>query len=201
MSVAIRGGAIPLACALLAGAPGSAADRAPGGLSTAAERAPAPTSGLGDPGTVILYEFSGAIDLGSVATSVHCTNLGSTAAIDLRLVLFEQTGAPDCNATVATLQPSRTATLSSRATTVFSEDAVCVVAGGSVRGGGRIVADESGSLDLVCTAQLLDGESATPLFVERLDMHTATGLPVSELLIFADGFEIGATANWDATTP
>lgn len=159
------------------------------------------TGSLGGPGTVILFHLAGVIDVGDMATTVHCTNLDSVAAAGLRLVVLDQTGAVSCNTTPADLAAGRTWTMSTTATAVFFEDANCGPAGGSVSGSARIVAENSGALDIVCTAQLVDGTQNPPRFLEKLELYDGQARPVGSQGIFRDGFESSTTSRWSAQSP
>ena len=122
--------------------------------------------------------------------------------VDLRVSVFEGNGVVDCNAVMASLPSLHTGTLSTTNTTIFNEDAICnpAPAGGSVRGSARISADVSGSLDIVCTAELVDKANLPPLFLEKLDMYDDQ-LQLVGTFIFIDSFESGSTARWSATAP
>lgn len=186
---ACRPAAIVMACLAFAGAGGAISAALP------------ETASFGGPGTVILYHLTGVIDVGDVATTVHCTNLEAVAAVDLRLVVLDQAGAVSCNTTPADLAAGRTWTMSTTATAVFFEDANCGPTGGSVSGSARIVAESSGALDILCTAQLVDGTQNPPRFLEKLELYDGQARPVGSQGIFRDGFESSTTLRWSVQFP
>lgn len=168
------------------------------------DRAGRPAQGehspFGDPTTRPIYAVAGVIATGTIDTSFHCSNLGDTNA-NVKIVVRHANGTVACNITDTIVEPGRTSTLSTGFTVLSNEDAVCApVLGAAVYGSALITVDTLGSIDVVCTAHVLDGDSNPPGFMEKLDLYTFEGLPVSELL-FADGFETGDTSRWELDIP
>jgi len=130
--------------------------------------------GLADPpppGFSVLYMFSGVAnddtDNDKIATSVHCTNYGSTAA-SVEVQLFTS-GATGVFTVSDTLSPNETGTYSSQGT-IFTE--IPIGTGPIEQGSGRVLATAP---SLICTAQLLStspiSPAITPTFVSELELY------------------------------
>jgi len=101
-----------------------------------------------------------------IATVVFCTNFGSSD-VDVEVQMFDVNAAPPYTAT-RTIQPSWTRAFASLATVIYSEDEIVVGNNLIYRGSGRVVATGS---DVICTAQLVDPNSALPSFISALEMY------------------------------
>ncbi len=141
--------------------------------------------GLADPpppGYSVLYMFSGvandSTDNDQIATSVHCTNYGSTAlSVTVQLFTSGSSGPPAVFASPPdTLSSNETGTYSSQGT-IFTE--VPIGAGPIEQGSGRVLATAS---TLICTAQLLStspiSPAITPTFMVKLPLFDSNGNPV-----------------------
>jgi hypothetical protein len=167
-----------------------------------AERGAGPPTSpdLGDPTTRVLYRVAWVVDSGNIATSFHCTNLGATNAL-VKVVLRNAAGTPVCNITDTGVGPGVTSTLSTSSTALFTDDFLCVPAlGVGVFGSALITVDTLFSMDVACTAHVLDGSANPPAFIEKLDLFLNDGQQVSELL-FADAFESGNAFRWSLRFP
>jgi hypothetical protein len=100
--------------------------------------------------------------------------------------------------TPADLAAGRTWTMSTTATAVFSRTRTAARRW-KVSGSARIVAESSGALDILCTAQLVD-ERRTRHGFEKLELCDA-GQAVGSQGIFRDGFESSTTLRWSAQFP
>lgn len=139
-----------------------------------------------------LYGFTGARTGTSVATTVHCSNVG-TATMGFDVQLHQWNGSVVYSATLV-LPPNNTATLTfdvnGQGTELYLEDAI--VATPSPIGQGMVVVASSFP-HLICGAQVLDRTSALPAFV--------VPLPLFQFYLFRDDFESGGTALWSSQVP
>ena len=129
--------------------------------------------GLANPppaGFSVLYMFTGAANdtaaTGTnrqIATSVHCTNFGSTS-IQATLEIFPQSGGT-LNSNTLTISSNETETWSTQFTAVYRETTLGT--GILEQGSGRVLAT---SPQLICTAQVLDPLTDPPAFISELDM-------------------------------
>ncbi|MCB0166507.1 MAG: hypothetical protein KDI79_19925 [Anaerolineae bacterium] len=133
--------------------------------------------GLADPpsaGLTVQYMFTGAANhptaaTRQIATTVHCTNFGST---DIQAeIQFFSVGAVVPYTQTATIVTNRTWTFSTQNTAVFREDTI-MNTGILEQGSGRILADDP---QLICTAQLLDPIGNPPAFMARLPLFDRYG--------------------------
>ena len=130
------------------------------------------TLGLADPpsaGLSVQYIFTGVANhptaaTRQIATSVHCTNFGSTA-IQAEIQLFS-VGAASAYGDTVTIVANRTWTFSTQNTAIYREDSI-LNTGILEQGSGRILADKA---ELICTAQLLDPIGNPPDFIAELEM-------------------------------
>ena len=134
--------------------------------------------GLADPppaGFTVLYMFTGAKDTqnatpNTAATSVHCTNYGSSS-VQVRVEISDKDNVPTDSATF-TLAPNATETVSSQLTELYFEDALLSTTVDDInQGSGRILADSS-SAKIICTAQVLDPINNPPQYLINLDLFT-----------------------------
>ena len=134
------------------------------------------TAELAVEGLSILYRFSGVTDDGEQgstnrkeATSIHCTNINSSADVQLEVQLVQWNGT-DVFTGTATIPPNRSFTFSTQNTTIYFDD---VFLGGSpgtpaiYQGSGRIL---SSNPNVICTAQVLDPLNYPPVFVSGLEL-------------------------------
>ncbi len=143
-----------------------------------------------------IYSFAGAVDRGdgNLATTVHCTNVGSVAAT-ITVEIWNSAGNQLTAGNLA-LGVTETKTVSTRNTSAYSEDSILSPALVIEQGHGRVLADTAGSTDVLCAAQVLDPSNVTPISVTTLSLFDRFGVPVSELGVFLDGFESGDTTAW-----
>lgn len=136
--------------------------------------------GLSDPppaGMSVLYMFTSAASFDpitrTIATSVHCTNFGSTA-VQAQVQMFRADGGATSQ-TSTTINPNQTWTVSTRNTAIYREDTNL---GTPIleQGSGRILADNP---TLICTAQLLDPLNNPPKFMSKLPLFDSFGNPIN----------------------
>jgi hypothetical protein len=138
--------------------------------------------GLSDPapaGLSTLYMFSGVAndDTGTdlIATSVLCTNFGSTS-VQVELQLFDHNDG-NVYTTSTTIASNHTWTASSQ-NTPFREDAT-LNTGLIEQGSGRVLADQA---HLICTAQLLNPDQGSgTVFISKLPLYDGNGKPVGKM--------------------
>jgi hypothetical protein len=116
-------------------------------------------AGVNDPLQVI-YLFSGVKDNGGgagvgVATSVHCTNF-SGATENLQFVVRDNSATVKADVTV-TIGQAQTRTASTHGTSLYAEQ---LLQTGSVGQGALGIL--STSVNIACTAQILDASTAVP---------------------------------------
>ena len=137
------------------------------------------TLGLADPpsaGLSVQYIFTGVANhptaaTRQIATSIHCTNFGSTA-IQTEIQFFS-VGAVVPYTQTATIVVNRTWTFSTQNTAIFREDSI-LNTGILEQGSGRILANNA---ELICTAQLVDPIGNPPAFMARLPLFDRYGQP------------------------
>src|SRR2546423_1424601 len=115
----------------------------------------------------LTYVFAGARDNGGgagtgVATSVHCFNF-SGATEKLQYVVFNFDSSIKANLNL-NIGQDQTRTASTHDTVLYAEDLILNT--GVVNQGSAIVG--ATSVDIVCTAQVLDAAAATP---NGIDLH------------------------------
>jgi len=110
-----------------------------------------------------------------IATSVHCTNFGSTAT-QAQIQLFSL-GAGTVVTAGVTINSNRTWTFSTQSTVIYREDST-LDSGIIEQGSGRILADQS---QLICTAQVLDPTSNPPAFMAKLPLFDSNGNLISAI--------------------
>lgn len=133
---------------------------------------------------MILYYFTGVSDdgeKGSInredATSVHCTNIGSTEA-EVEVQVFRSGGTTSYTGAI-TIWAGSTATFSTQNIQAYFDD---IFLGGSpgtdaiYQGYGRIL---SNSKDIVCSAQVIDPKNSPPKYASKLPMFDRDGYPVN----------------------
>lgn len=169
---------------LALGSAGAGADAARGGEAGRAVGS-STQGGLETP----LYLASGVRDRAGVATVLHCTNTGVANAL-LTVDFYEFNGAIDCTISGLTLGPNTTRTVGTRDTLLYFEDQICPQPPLTEQGAVRVSADFSGSLDVICTVQLIDAATAIPAFLTPLELFDGNGRLVGEGVIFDDGFEL-----------
>jgi hypothetical protein len=138
------------------------------------------SAGLNGPlpaGYSVLYMFSGVANRTSgttrIATSVHCTNYGSSP-VDTRVEMYDYNAGNvwwDQN----DIGPGSTRTFSSQTTNIFFDDED-LEAGMIDQGAGRVLADRS---SLICTVHLVDPDSDQPSFMDKLALYYADGTQVN----------------------
>ena len=126
-------------------------------------------------GLSTLYRFSGVSDDGEQgstnrrkATSVHCTNIGSTDT-QVEVQVFQYNGTDVFTGTV-TMPPNRTFTFSTQNTAIYFEDIVLGGVPGTdaiYQGSGRVLSSNPG---VICTAQVLDPLNVPPVFVSNIEL-------------------------------
>jgi hypothetical protein len=124
----------------------------------------------------VVYFFTGATTQGSaVATSVHCTSLGSVVT-PVRVEFYDFAGTLRGVGNL-NLGPFRTATFTASQTglTAFYFDDVNVPLPVSLNQGVVRVL-RVGSVKIICTAQVLDAVGATPSFVVSLPHFGPSGV-------------------------
>ena len=141
----------------------------------APESVTAVQTGIADPppaGFTVLYNFTGARDTqnaatNSAATSIHCSNAGqSSTQVIVELTDFDAN--PTISATV-TIASNKTATVSSQATVLYSEDAILTSPDDLNQGSGRVLVS-AGADGIICTAQVLDPVGNPPNYIINLDL-------------------------------
>jgi hypothetical protein len=143
--------------------------------------------GLADPwplpGYSVLYMFTGVANDDSTpdnnrATSVHCTNFGSTFTT-VGIQFFKSDGAiVGYSPYTDTLAPGRTGTYSTQPTFFGAE--VPLNTHIIEQGSGRVLVN--GHSQVICTAQILQpGNDITPTFMARLPMFDGSGNLVSSV--------------------
>jgi hypothetical protein len=128
--------------------------------------------GLADPpplpGFSVLYMFTGVANDNKVATSVLCTNFGSTATTIGIQFFLPGGGITGFSPYTDTLVASETGTYSTQPT--FFGGEVPLSTGVIAQGSGRVLF--KGHSQIICTAQLLQpGNDITPTFVSELEMY------------------------------
>ena len=103
---------------------------------------------------VIVYRFPGVLDVGSVATSFHCTNFSGTLEI-IRIVVRDNEATIKANFSFA-LPHLWTATVSTRPTVLYGSASLNT---DTVKGTAAIAAT---STNIICTAVTLEASSAVP---------------------------------------
>lgn len=130
--------------------------------------------------------FSGVTDDGEKgsadrkeATSIHCTNTGSTDNI-VEVIIYQWNGTDIYTGTV-TMPPRRTFTFSTQNTTIYFDD---VLLGGNpgtdaiFQGFGVVLSEKP---TIACTAQVLDPLGYPPFYMDKLAMHEANGYLVGTI--------------------
>ncbi len=156
---------------------------------TAAAQPPFQTTGLGGGGTPLLYQFAGVRDDGAKcingksATTLICTNTGSTTASVLYTVI-NYDGVNYYSATFNVIAGA-TYTVSTQLTNLYFEDNVLRPTGSTDNGTG-VINQGSGKVYtaspyVICTAQVLDPTGNPPAFVTRLTLHNAYGMIVRKI--------------------
>jgi hypothetical protein len=115
---------------------------------------------------VPIYRATGVRDGTTAATAVHCTNL-DLSALTVFVDFHEFDGTFECGLDFV-IDGNRTATLATRATALYFEDAACDPSPGSNQGYVEVWVPSSTS-KVMCTAQVVDPASATPAYVTTLD--------------------------------
>ena len=124
-------------------------------------------------GFTVLYIFTGARDTqnagtNSAATSIHCSNAGeSTTEVIVELTDYD--ASPTTISSTVSIQPNRTATFSSQATALYSEDDILTSLDDLNQGSGRVLVS-AGADSIICTAQVLDPVGNPPSYVINLDL-------------------------------
>lgn len=120
-------------------------------------------------GYTVYYLFSGAVTTPQVATTVHCTNAGSSI-IDVMVELADFDNLPVYTGTAA-MGSNTTFTFSTANTGLYSDDVIIDTAGDVLnQGSGRVMAN-SPTAKLLCTAQTLDVANP-PTYVVNLELFT-----------------------------
>ena len=118
----------------------------------------------------LLYRATGVTNISTVATSVHCTNIGtSNGWITLRVLNWN--GDSACSILNHQIAPDDTETLSTQNTSIYVEDATCDGAPTVNQGMLSVWAEPTGSTDIICTAQVLDPGADTPAFATTLTLY------------------------------
>ena len=137
------------------------------------------TFGLDDPppaGYSVLYMFTGVANDDSapdkIATSVMCTNYGSTT-VNIRVEMFSYDGSTTWFRALD-VGPGFSPTFSSQNTVIFFDDEV-LGTDEIYQGSGRVLATGS---RVICTALLVDPDSDQPSFMARLALYDGSGNPV-----------------------
>jgi hypothetical protein len=138
--------------------------------------------GLADPpplpGFSVLYMFTGVANDNKVATSVLCTNFGSTATTIGIQFFLPGGGITGFSPYTDTLVASETGTYSTQPT--FFGGEVPLSTGVIAQGSGRVLF--KGHSQIICTAQLLQpGNDITPTFMVRLPLFDSAGNRVGGL--------------------
>ena len=117
----------------------------------------------------VIYQVLGMYDSGhganaGIATSIHCTNTGTTATI-VRVRVRTPDGATSGTVKQHLIAPQGTFTWSTHATAMFSDLNVDsgLATGMLQQGSAQILVDTSDAI--VCAADLLDAANTTPNFV------------------------------------
>jgi hypothetical protein len=138
-------------------------------------------------GPPLLYIASGVADDGTkgvnskIATAVSCTNMGSTPA-QLVIEYFGYNGVTFYSSstanggTIISMPAGHTVTYSTQPTAAFAED---FFANSDLINQG-LVKIFSDSAEVKCTALILDPHNSPPVFMAKLSMHTAAGIPVDQ---------------------
>ena len=154
-------------CAL---APSAASHGASG--RKAATPAPAGVDPLTPAGVFSLVAVApGAVNHANAATVVHCTNLGDAlAALAIEFDNFD--GSPACTLFSPPVLANETWTASTRATAVFTENAVCDGGTPAINQGVvRVLLDPAQEMDVVCSIQVVDPVAASPVYASALEVH------------------------------
>ena len=128
-------------------------------------------------GFVVIYFFTGARNIGStVATTVHCTNLGGPVT-QVRAEFYDFAGILRGVGTDTTVAQNQTTTISASTsgfTAFYNEDVAVVLSSVIDQGVVRVL--KKGTGKIICTAQVLDAVNAPPSFVITLPHFGPTGL-------------------------
>jgi hypothetical protein len=135
-----------------------------------------PLAGIGNPPPAdyaVLYMFTGvANEAGSgddQVTVVHCTNYHPSAAVEVRVQMFPINGNITYEATLS-LASGYTRTFATRANLAFMYDVLLSPSMPSVFvGSGRVLVRQH--RQVICTAQVLDGDADPPTYVVQLDLY------------------------------
>ncbi len=117
------------------------------------------------------YEFSGVVDdgaqgpLGKIATSVLCTNTGTTTT-NLIVTFFDYSSAHYWTSNTATVNPGYTVTTSTQDTVIFA-DSYYLLTTAISQGYGTVRSD---SAAVICSAVVLDPNHNPPTFMSELEM-------------------------------
>ena len=158
---------LPIVCALLL----SAASHGATGKKTATA-APGGVAPLAPAGVFSLVAVApGAMNHTNAATVVHCTNLGNAlAAVMVRFDNFD--GSPACTLFSLPVLSNETWTASTRATAVFTENAICDGGTPAINQGVvRVLLDPAQEMDVVCSIQVVDPVAASPVYASALEVH------------------------------
>jgi hypothetical protein len=149
---------------------------------------PAPARVQAGGGPPLVLVASGVADdglngvMGKMATSVTCTNSGESAAY-LVIEFYNYNNATFYSLTSAnggvlyTLAAGNTLTYSTQPTAAFYDD-FSAGSAAIVQGYVKIFSD---SPRMLCSAFLLDPTNSPPVFMAKLLMHTARGIPISQV--------------------
>ena len=127
-------------------------------------------------GLSVLYRFNGVTDDGEQgstsrkeATSIHCTNISSSADVQVEVQLIQWNGT-DVYTGTATMAPNRSFTFSTQNTTIYFDDVLLGGAPGTpaiFQGWGRVL---SSNPNVICTVQVLDPLNYPPIFVSAVEL-------------------------------
>ena len=172
-------GFIALALAVDTSLPAVAGDRAEteGGL-TDGGASDVGTSGFVVPptGFVVIYFFTGARTTATVATTVHCTNIGGVTT-QVRVEFYDLAGTLrgiGTNASVAQYQTTTISGSTTGSTAFYNEDVFAPLTFPLDQGVLRVL--KKGTGKIICIAQVLDALNSPPSFVISLPHFGPTGL-------------------------
>lgn len=127
-------------------------------------------------GFAVIYFFTGARTTSTVATTVHCTNIGGPVT-QVRVEFYDFAGVLRGVGTDASVAQHQTTTISGNttgSTAFYNEDVFAPLSAVLDQGVVRVL--KKGTGKMICVAQVLDAFNSPPSFVISLPHFGPTGL-------------------------
>lgn len=183
LPVVLLGGLLLLSMTVLvAQAQGPSPDVVPAVTAKDATALSAPSNidaGIGSPaptGFTVQYMFTGVANEAGAgndqATSINCTNFSNSAAVEVRVEIYNSTpGAPF--AANQTIGPGSTNTWSSQSIDAYNDGTILAGVPNLFQGSGRILVRQH--RQIICSVQVLDADADPPVYATRLTVYDRFG--------------------------